>query len=81
MIDGFHGEFGFLSNFAQSPITFSGKTWQTVEHVFQAAKTLDENEREQIRLAPTPEKAKRLGRKVTLRIRRKKAPSMALARG
>ena len=67
VINCFNGEYAFLSNFAHSPITFKGKTWLTVEHVFQAAKTLDENKREQIRLALTPGKAKHMGRKVHLR--------------
>lgn len=66
-IDRFRGAFAFLSNFMQSPIAFSGRTWPTVEHIFQAAKTLDENKREQIRFASTPAKAKQLGRKVKLR--------------
>lgn len=67
VINCFNGEYAFLSNFAHSSITFKGKTWLTVEHVFQAAKTLDENKREQIRLALTPGKAKHMGRKVHLR--------------
>jgi hypothetical protein len=66
-IESFRSEYHFLSNFALSPMTFSGKIWPTVEHVFQAAKTLDENEREQIRLAPSPGDAKKMGRRVKLR--------------
>lgn len=42
-------------------------TYPTLEHAYQAAKTLDASQRELIRLAPTPGIAKRLGNKVTLR--------------
>lgn len=68
MIDRFDGtEFGFLSNFFPSTIKYNGFTYKTVEHAFQAAKTLDSKEQKKIREAPSPGKAKRLGRKVTLR--------------
>ena len=67
IINCFEGEHSFLSNFAHRPIVIKGKTWVTVEHIFQAAKTLDEDIREQIRLAPTPEIAKQMGRKVQIR--------------
>ena len=39
----------------------------TVEHAYQAAKTLDMKQRKEIALIPTPAKAKRAGRKVDLR--------------
>ncbi len=67
IIDRFDGEYFFLSNFAESPFTASGKTWPTVEHAFQAAKTVDEQEQETIRQAPTPGEAKHLGKRVKLR--------------
>ena len=67
MIESFDGNYAFLSNFAKSPITFNEKTWPTVDHVFQAAKTFDVNERERIRLAYSPGKAKYMGRKVSIR--------------
>ena len=67
VINRFDGEYSFLSNFAHRPITIKGKTWVTVEHIFQAAKTLDEDMREQIRIASTPGIAKQMGRKVHLR--------------
>jgi ribA/ribD-fused uncharacterized protein len=68
VIDSFREEFAFLSNFFPAPIEdFKGLVWPTSEHAFQAMKTLDPDERERIRQAPTPGKAKRLGRKATLR--------------
>jgi len=66
-IDLFRGKYGFLSNFWSVDITVKGKVYPSVEHAFCAAKTLNEDEREKIRLAETPSKAKQLGKKVTLR--------------
>jgi ribA/ribD-fused uncharacterized protein len=68
MINSFGGKFSFLSNFSPSPIlSVDGKRWATVEHFYQGAKTLDEKEREAIRLASSPGKAKRMGQRVSLR--------------
>lgn len=67
MISEFKDENRFLSNFFPAPITFSGKTWPSAEHVFQAAKTLDPEARERIRRMPTPAKAKQAGKYLVLR--------------
>lgn len=67
VIDRFHGRHGFLSNFHPSTVRWHGPTWPTVEHAFQAAKTIDTDERDAIFAAATPGQAKRLGRRVTLR--------------
>lgn len=67
MIDCFDKEYAFLSNFYPSPITDGNLIFPTVEHMFQAAKTLNIKEYEEIAAADTPGHAKRLGRKVTLR--------------
>ena len=66
MIDCFDGEFAFLSNFHPSMITVDGIEFPTVEHLFQAAKTVSLVEREKIAAAATPGQAKRLGRNVIL---------------
>lgn len=63
----FDGNFAFLSNFYPSPITISGETYPTVEHAFQALKTYDVEARKMIAAAPTPGKAKAMGRAVVLR--------------
>ena len=68
MINRFIDEYEFLSNFYPSPIyDDAGKEYPTVEHYFQAMKTLDSKKRELIRLAESPGKAKRIGRLVQFR--------------
>lgn len=69
MIDKFEGKYAFLSNFYPSPIKpfRDNITYPTVEHAFQACKTMDFNIRQKIADQPTPGKAKRLGRAVDLR--------------
>ena len=67
MIDSFSEEYFFLSNFYDSVVKFDGDSFRTVEHAYQAAKTLDEESRNKIRDAKSPGKAKRLGQKVDLR--------------
>ena len=63
----FENEFEFLSNFSKSEIILDGIIYPTVEHFFQAMKTKDPIQRAEIAAAPTPGKAKRLGRQVQLR--------------
>jgi ribA/ribD-fused uncharacterized protein len=66
-IDKFIGEYRWLSNFWPSVVVLDGKEYPTVEHAYQAAKTLDDVEREFIRRCNRPGAAKRLGKLVTLR--------------
>jgi len=66
-IDQFEGEFRFLSNFFVAPVEFEGKVYPSSEHLYQALKTLDPEEREQVRLAPTPGASKKMGKTITLR--------------
>lgn len=67
MIKEFAGIYAFLSNFWTSPIEFEGIVYPTNEHFFQAMKTLDPKARKAIAAAPTPGKAKQMGRNVQLR--------------
>lgn len=57
----------FLSNFYPSPIVIGGRTWPTVEHYFQAAKSHDPSDWEAILANPSPGAAKRVGRTCALR--------------
>ena len=67
MIAIFDNEYAFLSNFYESPFEVDGITYPTVEHFFQAMKSKDVEGRKKIAAAPTPGKAKRLGRTIELR--------------
>lgn len=66
-IDRFRGKYAFLSNFAPCIVSYDGYKYASVEHAFQAAKTLNPIEREVLALETTPGKAKRAGRLVQLR--------------
>ena len=81
-IDSFTHEYRFLSNFHLVYITHDGLRYDSVEHAYQASKTMILAERyefagvrwdvENARLVPddermTPSQAKRYGRRVTLR--------------
>jgi len=57
----------FLSNFHPSTIYVDGKSYKTIEHAYQAHKTLVEAERDVVRSAKTPAEAKKLGRSVQMR--------------
>lgn len=63
----FTGPYRFLSNFWPCEIKLDGLTYPSVEHAYQAAKTLDLGERFKILNTPYAGDAKRLGRNVTLR--------------
>jgi len=65
-IAGFCGEYAFLSNFHPATIWMSTNEYPSVEHAYQAAKTLDSEERRIIAAAPTPAEAKRLGKTATI---------------
>jgi ribA/ribD-fused uncharacterized protein len=68
LINSFTGEHRFLSNFYPCEIFFEGVFYPSVEHAYQAAKTLMQAERDRVRIAKTPGAAKKLGRKVTLQV-------------
>jgi ribA/ribD-fused uncharacterized protein len=63
-ITSFTGKYRFLSNFYPSRIM---TVFPTVEHAYQAAKCVDMDEFNDIMMAETPGKAKKLGAKVNLR--------------
>lgn len=65
-IDSFRGEYFFLSNFYEAPVTYDGLTYQSNEAAFQAQKCTDPKERE-LFTTLNPSEAKRAGRSVQLR--------------
>lgn len=64
---GFTGDREYLSNFFAVHITHDRIPFPTVEHAYQASKTLDERVRYRIAAMPTPGQAKAAGRRVKLR--------------
>jgi ribA/ribD-fused uncharacterized protein len=67
VITGFYGRWAFLSNFYPSMLTWEGITYPTAEHAYNAGKTTARYLRYALAEAPTPQKAKRLGRGMDLR--------------
>jgi ribA/ribD-fused uncharacterized protein len=63
----FVGKYRFLSNFYPVELEYEGAMYRSLEHAYQAAKTMDFEQRAVIRAQPTPGRAKSAGRKVALR--------------
>lgn len=63
----FKDNYNFLSNFAPCQIVYEGILYPSTEHAYQAAKTLNLNERKAIAQLPTVGMAKRRGQKVQKR--------------
>jgi ribA/ribD-fused uncharacterized protein len=66
MVSEFQGEFRFLSNFWPVWVDFDGVLYPSVEHAYQAAKTLDKQKRLEMSKL-TAGQAKRAGQKLVLR--------------
>ena len=62
----FKGKYAFLSNFQKCVVKFEGITYPSVEHAFQAAKTLDYDERLKFTKG-SPVIVKGMGRRLKLR--------------
>jgi ribA/ribD-fused uncharacterized protein len=61
--------YGAFSNFAKYGFEVNGKFWQTSEHYFQAQKFASTIHEEEVRLAPSPREAARIGRDQRLPLR------------
>lgn len=66
-IDSFSGPHRFLSNFSPAQVTLDGEKYDTVEHAYQAAKTLDLGLRREIQACRFAWEAKRAGKLLDLR--------------
>lgn len=64
---GFFGDNRFLSNFYFVDVRYDGWKYRTVEHAFQAAKTLDLERRDTIKSCRQPDLARSYGRAAHLR--------------
>lgn len=66
-IASFRDEYRFLSNFYPSPLKFNNIEFPTVEHAYQAGKSLDPDHWKKIVSDPSPGAAKRAGQQVEVR--------------
>lgn len=66
MIKKFAGDYYFLSNFYNAPVTWDGITYQNNEAAFQSAKVIDKSMRKDFSFLD-PSSAKKRGRQVQLR--------------
>lgn len=63
----FRGPTRWLSNYHEEPVWFEGVRYPTNEHAFQAAKTLDLEQRKLIQNCATPAQARQMGQLVSIR--------------
>ncbi len=63
----FMGDTRWLSNFEYATVVYDNELYFSTEHAYQAAKTLDEDQRRAIRNELSPSKAKKMGRAVKMR--------------
>lgn len=66
-ISGFFEDFRFLSNFYSSPFVYDDIHYKTVEHFYQAQKTLDVNERKRLASCEKARDVKSEGKKIEIR--------------
>lgn len=66
-ISEFRGRYRFLSNFYEVPVVFDGMEFRSVEHAYQAAKSVSTDVRREVQECETPAEAKALGRIIVLR--------------
>lgn len=67
MINKFTGEYKFLSNMYPCIVEIEGQKYPSVEHAFQAMKSLDSNDRVAMSVCRSPEEAKQAGKLLNLR--------------
>lgn len=67
MIEAFKDEYRFLSNFHPAEVEWEGCLYPTVEHAYQAAKTVIPEERAAVLACPHAGAAKKYSAKLTIR--------------
>jgi len=65
----FRRPYSFLSNFRRSPVVYEGVAYPTVEHAYQAGKTLDTNWREKVLAMRRADYAKQLSKRRAFPVR------------
>lgn len=68
MINLFKGEHAWLSNMWPAQVMFEGELYASVEHAYQASKTLDAAMRKEIQKASDGYKAKKIARFINVRL-------------
>lgn len=66
-IEEFQGQYRFLSNFWPCEVEFEGESYPSVEHAYQAAKSVDPEVRKAFREPIPAGKVKKMGQKIVLR--------------
>jgi len=66
-VEGFFGEYRFLSNFHMIKIKYQGITYPSTEHAYQACKSTDPVVRLEISKLQSPKEARRMGQKLKIR--------------
>lgn len=59
--------YGYMNNFCKAKMTVYGRIWETVEHAYQAQKTLIPGEINKIWAASSPREARNMGQLVQMR--------------
>ena len=67
VVETFRGPWACLSNFYPGTMLVLGDFYPTVEHAYQAFKTLDPDQRAMIRALDGPQRAKKKGKRLELR--------------
>jgi hypothetical protein len=67
MIKSFNGDYRFLSNFVECKVVLDGEEYNSVEHAYVVAKTVDIGIRKEIQSLPYAGQVKRFGKKIELR--------------
>ena len=65
-INNFRGDYFFLSNFYECPVTYQGITYPNNETAFQAQKCINDSDKTKF-MSLNPSAAKKLGMRVALR--------------
>jgi len=61
------GEFGCFSNFSNHPFEVDGVRYKTSEHFYQAAKAINDKDRQKILSAKTPKECKKIANSIERR--------------
>lgn len=66
MINEFKGEYSWLSNFFECPVTYGTHTYRSVEHAYQSLKAVRGDDQNWVANAKTPGMAKQRGRTIEM---------------